>query len=66
MEYPIVTLHCYMLLACQSPQHSSQWLILSMKPWLVVFKCLYWLPKQEIGQKLTFNIDLMQGSLKPP
>ena len=29
------------------------------------FKCLYWLLKHKIAHQLTFNIDLMEGSMEP-
>ena len=41
--------------------------VINMKQEAIIggFKCLYWPLKHEIAHQLTFNTDLMQGSLEP-
>ena len=65
MKYPIVSLLCFHVVGFSITAALEPVNNMEHEAIIGGFKCLYWLLKHEIAHRLTFNTDLMQGSLEP-
>ena len=64
MKYPLVSLHCFHVVGLSLTAAFESVINMEHETIIGGFKCLYWLLKHKIAQQLTFNIDLMQGSME--
>ena len=65
MKYPIVSLHCFHVVGLSIAAAFEPVINMEHETIIGGFKCLYWLLKHKIAHQLTFNIDLMEGSMEP-
>ena len=64
MKYPIVSLHCFHVVGLSIAAAFEPVINMEHEAIIGGFKCLYWLLKHVIAHQLTFNADLMQGSME--
>ena len=65
MKYLIVNLHGFHVVGLSLTAALEPVINVEHEAIIGGFKCLYWLLKHVIAHQLTFNTDLMQGSMEP-